>query len=484
MDNRPFIAFVQNQMAKKEAKEAALDNYFRDLGKNITPTGMRSQDVEGLTKRANEWRQFYAQNKDAIHNPRLDNGKSYTEYMSRYQDQLGYINQSKNELKTDEEFNKIRLDPNRSYILDDPDIINKVQRHSLSLDDPNRQSLNVAEMAVPPKPWDVKDLESYSKYLTAGLPFDEIRGKTEYMPGFKTRTPITKQYSPTSIQEIGTRAMTAYDTDRSLQFRANKLAKEIESDPQRHNELNQIFKNTYGVDADSPRELLAAQAILDENKKSIKVEEGKDEWGMAQAVQKMKDLSAEKLLRLKKDIDPNDTELNNTWVDQYLLKRVSEARSKPPYEYKYYNGIKVNEYNIPVDPVLGQALSVNGVQPNAIRVDDNGNFRRIFYKRYEEGDEIPKGKKIGDLRESGGKVEVDEILSRDLLTTDQMALALGYRGQTKKDLGKTMADRLPSQVEPTKKKYTINGITYTHEKLRTMYPEEKIREYIDAGIIK
>src|SRR5690606_2592588 len=87
-DTQPFANLYNQFIARKQAKDEALDNYFRDFGKNITPAGMRNQDIPVLTSKNNEWRQFYQQNKNAIMNPRLDGGKAYSEYMSRYQDQL------------------------------------------------------------------------------------------------------------------------------------------------------------------------------------------------------------------------------------------------------------------------------------------------------------------------------------------------------------------------------------------------------------
>src|SRR5690242_15509022 len=144
LNTQPLATMYQQYAAHRQAKEDALDNYFRDLGKNITPAGMRSQDVPGLTQKTNQWQQFYQQNKSAILNPRLDNGKAYSEYMSRYQDQLAYIQQSKDALKTTDELNKTRLNPQTSFILDDPTIIDQIHQHDLPIGDPNRKEINLA----------------------------------------------------------------------------------------------------------------------------------------------------------------------------------------------------------------------------------------------------------------------------------------------------------------------------------------------------
>lgn len=487
LDQRPYLQFYQQQLARREAKEAALDNYFRDLGKNITPAGMRSQDVAGLTQKTNEWRRFYAQNKDAISNPRIDNGKAYTEYMSRYQDQLAHIEQSKRALKTTDELNKTRLNPNTTYILDDPGIIEKIQFHDLPIGDPKRKDIDIASLSVPPKPWGIKDREAYSKYLTAGLEFDEKPGKTEYLPGFKTRTPITKEYNQDNLRVIGQRAMGAYDTDKALQFQTNKLVKDVMSDPDKYAQLNSVYNRVYGKDAESPKELLAAQSILDENRKSVKIQEGKDEYGMQKALADMRHRNARELIAYRKSLDPNDAETNDLWVTEYVGKLKGEAMKRAPLPYKYASGTLVEEYDIPVDPVLGKALSVGNVEPDAVRVDKDGKFRRIFYQRYQEGDKIPDGKSVGDIKSNGGRAAVDETLSRAKLTQDQLELALGKRALTGKQLNKQMVSTVSGSKQQSSpgKKYTINGASYTKKQLNDMgYDDDEIDQAINAGIIK
>lgn len=452
VDNRPYMQFMQQQMAQRQAKEAALDNYYRDLGKNVTPAGMRSQDVEGLTKKTNEWREFYSKNRDAIVNPKLDNGKAYTEYMGRYQDQLAHINTSKNELKIDEEFGKIKLDPNKSFILDDPTIIDKFQKHTLPLGDPNRQSLNLAEISTPPKPWDIKDREAYSKYLTTGLAFDEKPGRTENLPGFKTRTPIIKQYSDENLRVIGQRAMGAYDSDRALQFQTNKLTKDVMNDPALHNQLNSVYKRVYGKDAETPKELLAAQAILDENRKSTEYKEGKDEYGMQLALQKIKQADAKELIKYKKDIDPNDTDLTNAWVDRFLDLTVEEAKQKPKARFRYEGGKTVDEYDVPLDPTLSKALSFGKTDPDALRVDDNGKFRRIVYLRDKDGNV---------LKDQRGWNLIDKTYSEPLISRTQVEVALGKKTLTPKNFNKYGEGKFPGKKESKPKTVIQNGHTYT-----------------------
>jgi hypothetical protein len=463
IDNRPYLQFMQQQIAQRQAKEATLDNYYRDLGKNVTPAGMRSQDVEGLTKKTNEWRDYYAKNRDAIVNPKIDNGKAYTEYMGRYQDQLAHINTSKNELKIDEEFGKIKLDPNKSFILDDPTIIDKFQKHTLPLGDPNRQSLNLAEISTPPKPWDIKDREAYSKYLTTGLTFDELPGKTQNLPGFKTRTPIVKQYSDENLRVIGQRAMGAYDSDRALQFQTNKLTKEVMNDPALHNQLNSVYKRVYGKDAETPKELLAAQAIMDENRKSTEFKDGTDEWGRDNAMRLLKKADDKELIKYKKDIDPNDTEMNNVWYERHYDNLIQQAKDNPAPDKRHHvyttKGKSLYYYNlISPDSYTMEAFKIGNKYPDRIGVTDDNKLVPIFFK-YDD-----KGNKLTTTGKEGAPSVVDDDYSRPY-TRDQALVSMGYRGATKKQLREDQQkiQAGSKKAAPSNKPKTVvqNGHTYT-----------------------
>jgi hypothetical protein len=204
--------------------------------------------------------------------------------------------------------------------------------------------------------------------------------------------------------------------------------------------------------------------IFRENKAAVMAaQEAKDRRMTA-----LRHANAKELIQFRKDIDPNDTEMNNLWVQQYLGQLTEEALKKPAVEYKYQGGAKMEEYDIPVDPVLGKALAEGSINPDAIRVDKNGNFRRIFYQRYGKGEQPDKQE--GEVKKGpNGKIAVDEELSRAKLNFEQVALALGLKGQTKKKLDETMKAALAKEGSkakhplPTGKPRTVkqNGHIYT-----------------------
>lgn len=226
--------------------------------------------------------------------------------------------------------------------------------------------------------------------------------------------------------------------------------------------------------------------IFRENKAAVMAaQEAKD-----RRMEALRNANREDLVRLHAQLKPSATDENNLWVERYLGTLVEEAKAKSPVEYKYQGGAKTYEYDIPVDPVLGKALAEGGVNPDAVRVDQNGNFRRIFYQRYGKDEE--KGKAEGEIKKgANGKIAVDETLSRAKLTLDQVALALGHKGQTKKQLTETMNSVLnnkPSEKQPhtsNKSTFKIDGKPYTRKQLLDMgYSDDEIMDFLSQGIIE
>lgn len=224
-----------------------------------------------------------------------------------------------------------------------------------------------------------------------------------------------------------------------------------------------------GSDAEKYMRLLAMQnavntapRLVDYQKRTSEEAKMAAKYANDLKMQAIKQANAEDLIRLKKDLDPNDQQLNDLWVTSYVDKLKEDALQRRPTPYKYGSGTVVEEFDIPVDPVLGKALSVGNVEPDAVRVDKNGKFRRVFYKRYEKGDVMPEGKDIGDIKSGPtGNAAVDETLGRAQLTQDQLELALGKRALTGKQLNKQMSNTVNkkenqnpgNKIEDLRKKY-------------------------------
>lgn len=458
LDQRPFLAFYERQMAREQAKQDALENYFKDLGKNVTSVGMRSQDVPGLLQMNKAWQDHYIQNKSAILNPKLDNGKAYNEYMSGYQNQIALTSASKDAYKKKEELGKLKFNKDFSYVFDDPDILKKIELDDLPIGDPRRQALDITTEMLPPKPIGIKEKEAFSKYAIGELKPDEIRGRPINIGNFQTQTPITYQYSDQNKKTIGQRAADVYDTDRNWRADAVKMFKEqVSRDPVLHDQLNIIHKRYFGTDVDSPREAFIAKTILDHDIRNIKYEKGEDVYGRQLALENVR-------FGHQKQLKKEDQGVLDNWIVNYWGQRFADAKSKEPVPLPgpktptltYKMG-----YQLDPDQVMSEALKKNGIYADEAYITGKNKILPIYYKKekvyYEDG----KLAGIDIVKDENGNPVVDEALSRPM-ELDQAYLSMGYKGQTKKELGGTMSGVYEGAKKETNKPKRViqNGHEY------------------------
>ena len=119
------LAQLQGQLlAKKAAKEGALNKYFYDLQGKINTAGVRQVDVLGIDQDIKNWQQSW--NKDA-------KGLQKLEHQANYQNILRRIDQSKNRAKLEMDLGKMRVEG--KYDPDEDDL-QVQQRIGLSVYDP------------------------------------------------------------------------------------------------------------------------------------------------------------------------------------------------------------------------------------------------------------------------------------------------------------------------------------------------------------
>jgi hypothetical protein len=119
------LAQLQGQLlAKKAAKEEALNKYFYDLQGKINTAGVRQVDVLGIDQDIKNWQQSW--NKDA-------KGLEKLEHQANYQNILRRIDQSKNRAKLEMDLGKMRVEG--KYDPDEDDL-QVQQRIGLSVYDP------------------------------------------------------------------------------------------------------------------------------------------------------------------------------------------------------------------------------------------------------------------------------------------------------------------------------------------------------------
>lgn len=295
---------------------------------------------------------------------------------------------------------------------------------------------------MPPKPVDTKEWDAYNKYLTGGIPYDKVPGQTQNLPGFKTRTPIIQQYSPENQMVIGQHAANAYDTDKRWRSEANKYFNELQHNPEEYKRANELYKLRYGNDIDDPKEAWIAKGILDNNMKATEYKEGKDELGMAQFMENLRHMHAKELIKYKKDIDPNNTEMNNVWTKTYLDDVMQTAKNSGERHHVYNpsNGQSYYYYNmVKPDPFLLKSFAIGDRYPERLGVTEAGEMFPVFYKYDKDG-------KVITLKD-GKTPALDNDLSQPM-SYEQALVNVGFRGRTKKQIGEDFKGGIPGTTAP------------------------------------
>lgn len=119
-DPMPYIKYLD---AKKKAKDEAYTKYYDDLNKQINPAGVRSQDLvnpedvtingqvvakkgEGIVDDIKKWQEYGVQNRNEI----SKGGMARMQFEGMQREILGRIQQSKNNVKFDNELQKAQFD--------------------------------------------------------------------------------------------------------------------------------------------------------------------------------------------------------------------------------------------------------------------------------------------------------------------------------------------------------------------------------------
>ena len=239
----PYVNYYLQTQAHKQAQEESMIKYFGDLQKNLTPAGMDSQDIKGLSDRMNQWKQFMIQNRDKISRPIQDQGKAYSEAMGRYNDMQNYIESSKNKIKKLGVMQPILRNPQHSHLITDQ-THEDMHRGSLALDDPNYKEFDPNTVDFNAAPFGVKDINALRQNLSLIKP-------TETEPTRKNlgnrMEEVTHHYrlSPDQLYAVQAQAGSQYATNPSFKGLIDQLD---DANGDSYHVLNDLYKSHYGRD--------------------------------------------------------------------------------------------------------------------------------------------------------------------------------------------------------------------------------------------
>lgn len=182
------------------------------------------------------------------------------------------------------------------------------------------------------------------------------------------------------------------------------------------------------------KHFIANRPRLVENKLQTNLKAVKDlDWARDQVMEGIK-------YGHQKKLKEGEQKTVDNWITGYWDQRIADAKAGPPsvYQGSDFVGTK-GAHQIQLDGVSAKALARNGAEPSELYVTQDGKILPIFYEYQEEYDD--KGKKTGTSikRDDNGNPVVDKEYSKPI-TMDQAYLSMGYKGQTKKELGGTMSN--------------------------------------------
>jgi len=153
--------------------------------------------------------------------------------------------------------------------------------------------------------------------------------------------------------------------------------------------------------------------------------------------------NAADLIEKRHDLTQGDAKLNDLWVDEYVDKKTEEAKPSAYREKgKDWEGTK----EIALDPVLENAMKINGKPADFMKLMPNGEYRYGFYERDSKG-ALQKDK-------SGNHYAIDDGSVRTI-SKEGVKLALGKQAGVKQ-----MNKEMSSGKQQTYK-YKGNTITQT-----------------------
>lgn len=315
---------------------------------------------------------------------------------------------------------------------------------------------------------------------------NKIVGKEEALDkqGIQFRSPVYEYGTPPAQVYEGLVNALDHKTERDAAYKWKQVTPEVIQNIER--DYNAIPQSKWeqmglsgpqkidlrgGSDAEKYMRLLAMQNAINTAPRLVNYENRTSEkakmdlqYERQLKLQAIKHANAKELVALRKDAQ-KDPDTNDTWVENYLEKIISEAKADPKRAHDIYNGKEYNGrvHEIPQDSVIEKAFTRGAGKdartPDKLYATDDGRIFPVFYKYGDDG----KGNSVL-LKNKAGHPLIDEDYGGPL-SMDQAKLALGYRGQTKKQLDKTMSgsSSKPKTVKQNGHIYTLNESTGEYE---------------------
>ncbi len=253
-----YFNYIQQAKARREAKQQAVDSYYQDLSKNLTSSGMASNDVPDFMEKVNKWRDYVVQNRQIISNP---NNPNYAKVAQQggylYNDAMQHSSISKDKVK--------QLADARQFIKPNDPLTDAsvLMLHNATLPvAKGYQPIDYSLLQYQPdeqKPATAEDLIKYENLVKNGLQMSEGQPSVSIDPATKSKIVTTKSfYEPQAINAMARRSEMLYQTDPKFHTLVNNMSQ----DPANYAALNDAYKRIYKKDIDIEHPEQFATALL------------------------------------------------------------------------------------------------------------------------------------------------------------------------------------------------------------------------------
>lgn len=281
-NSNPTVQFQAQQLAKKQAKEEALNKYFDDQLKSLNTEGIRKHDLvdpegkgRGIVDKINAWQKKWMENKDGI----LRGGQPKMQSDMELQDIRRQIAEAKAAGSFFNDLGKARAKGEYNPDEDELQILDKVTK---PIYDPESKKADGTpygwgDVAPVVPEFDAKKQNEYwlasTKGLQPGKQYDYDKLTINNKTG-QAVVPFKEMYSPGQVKAIAEQAGEIAMNDKSVKKHYNKILDNPTSEE--WEKLNKAYQSVFGTDkfVSTPEQAAQADAII---RASVPTKEGQEQ---------------------------------------------------------------------------------------------------------------------------------------------------------------------------------------------------------------